>query len=279
MEHKIDISVISTNDDDIPYEKLPITNDFIFGKVFGQRENCQELLRILLRDETITITQAEAQQEFRSCSTAKDIRLDIHVRTIHDDFDIEMQNETSPELFLRARYYQAMMDTQVLEKGKGYTSLPQNWIIFFITKDIFGRGLPVYTFRNCCEEKKDLYLDDRTVKIFYNVSRWQEVEDRPTRELLHFISSETVTNDFTRKLRRDADTARINRDWRKTYMDAKMSRILWIEQGMEQGIQMGILQEKKNSVRKMLKSGCKETFIAECLELPVETVRQWAEED
>lgn len=82
MEHKIDISVISTNDD-IPYEKLPITNDFIFGKVFGQRENCQELLRILLRDETITITQAEAQQEFRSCSTAKDIRLDIHVRSLY----------------------------------------------------------------------------------------------------------------------------------------------------------------------------------------------------
>ena len=55
--------------------------------------------------------------------------------------------------------------------------------------------------------------------------------------------------------------------------------MLWIEQGMEQGIQMGILQEKKNSVRKMLKSGCKETFIAECLELPVETVRQWAAEN
>ena len=64
-------------------------------------------------------------------------------------YDIEMQTTdyaTPDELPKRTRYYQAMMDMDVLNKGELYTKLRRTYIIFICTFDPFDRGRSLYTF-------------------------------------------------------------------------------------------------------------------------------------
>ncbi|MDE6719406.1 MAG: hypothetical protein K2J68_06065 [Treponemataceae bacterium] len=54
----------------------------------------------------------------------------------------------------RARYYQAMMDLDFLEKSKEYETLLESFVVFICTSDPFGCGLPRYTFINFQHRRK-----------------------------------------------------------------------------------------------------------------------------
>ena len=91
-------------------------------------------------------------------------------RTIRGGINIEMQcsDDQSSGLAKRTRYYQAMIDMDMLKKGEVYNQLRPSYIIFICTFDAFDEGLPMYTFRNRCVEKDGLELGDEATKIFLN---------------------------------------------------------------------------------------------------------------
>lgn len=62
------------------------------------------------------------------------------------------------ELAKRTHYYQGMIDMALLGKGKDatYDQLNTSFIIFICTFDLFGKGLPMYTFRHRCVEKENV---------------------------------------------------------------------------------------------------------------------------
>ena len=71
---------------------------------------------------------------------SKSIRLDVYV---NDDkgtvFNIEMQtSKDMTELVKRTRYYQAMIDIDLLEKGQSYEALNETYIIFICTFGVFS---------------------------------------------------------------------------------------------------------------------------------------------
>ena len=82
--------------------------------------------------------------------------------------DIEIQTTDGIDGWLpkRTRYYQAMIDLDVLDTGRDYIELKKSYIIFICTFDPFDLGEKVYTFSNCCHEIDDLELGDETTKIF-----------------------------------------------------------------------------------------------------------------
>ena len=76
------------------------------------------------------------------------------------------------------RYYQAMLDTESLDKGKDYWELSTTYIIFICTFDYFKQGKHIYTFRERCDQDSELLLNDGTVKIFLNPnSKLNDVSD------------------------------------------------------------------------------------------------------
>ena len=52
----------------------------------------------------------------------------------------------------RTRYYQSMIDTDLLETGADYDDLNKTIIIFICPFDPFGKGRYIYTFRNFCAQ-------------------------------------------------------------------------------------------------------------------------------
>ena len=69
-----------------------------------------------------------------------------------------MQIANTNELPKRTRYYQSIIDLQLLDKGKHYKKLKQSYIIFICPFDLFGKGRHIYTFENTCKEDKDISL-------------------------------------------------------------------------------------------------------------------------
>ena len=130
------------------WENLGISNDFLFGKVMQNPKLCKELLQRILPDLKIDrIEYPELQKAIRPDADAKSIRLDVYVK---DDknvvYNIEMQASDTKELPKRSRYYQSLMDLQLIDKGQTYRRLNRSFIIFICLEDIFGHGRHIYTF-------------------------------------------------------------------------------------------------------------------------------------
>ncbi len=84
---------------------------------------CKELLQIILPDLTIDhIEYPELQKkEVKPDADAKSIRLDVYVQDGKGTvYSIEMQIANTNELPKRTRYYQSIIDLQLLDKGKHY---------------------------------------------------------------------------------------------------------------------------------------------------------------
>ena len=85
-------------------------------------------------------------------------------------YDIEMQCSNSPrnDLAKRSRFYQSLIDGELLDKGKPYEELNPSYVIFICSFDPFHRGLPIYTFTHCCNEDNGVQLKDEETRMFLN---------------------------------------------------------------------------------------------------------------
>lgn len=103
-------------------EELGISNDFLFGKVMRNPELCKELLQRILPDITIDhVEYPELQKGIKPDVDAKSVRLDVYVKDEKDTvYDIEMQTTDTKELPKRSRYYQSMIDLQLIDKGESW---------------------------------------------------------------------------------------------------------------------------------------------------------------
>ena len=128
------------------WEELGIENDFLFGKVMQDAELCKELLqRILPELEIDRIEYPELQKSIRSDADAKSVRLDVYVKDSKGTvYDIEMQVTNTKELPKRTRYYQSMIDLQMIDRGQLYSKLKPSYIICISPFDAFGKGRHVY---------------------------------------------------------------------------------------------------------------------------------------
>ena len=71
----------------INFDEIGITNDFMFGTVFRDKEKCKELLQRILK-----IRLAEPQKVMKTTLIGKGIRIDIYAKDSEGNvYDIEMQ--------------------------------------------------------------------------------------------------------------------------------------------------------------------------------------------
>lgn len=152
------------------WDGLGISNDFLFGKIMQDPELCKELLQLIFPEMEIDhIEYPELQKEIRPDADAKSVRLDVYVKDGKGTvYDIEMQVVDTKELPKRSRYYQSMMDLQMIDRGQTYKQLKRSYVIFICPFDAFSKGRHMYTFENLCKEDKNIRLDDGAVKVFLN---------------------------------------------------------------------------------------------------------------
>ena len=228
--------------DDTAWERLRISNDFIFGKVMQDPGLCEKLLQRILPDLEIDhIEYPEAQKSIRPDVDAKSVRLDLYVRDGKGTvYDIEMQVAEAKELPKRMRYYQALIDLQMIDRGEPYKRLKPSYVIFVCPFDMFGKGRHIYTFEDICKEDTDIQLGDGTSKIFLNAKGIQDDVSEGLKAFLDYVAGKKPADPFVEELDEAVREAKKNREWRHEYMTLLMRDQENIEKGMEIGMEIGI---------------------------------------
>ncbi len=183
-----------------PFEELEFCDDFMFFKVMQDDGICKELIERLLKIKIDHIVRPELQKEIRPYYQSKGVKLDVYLKDSLCIYDVEMQNVNKEALPKRTRYYQSIIDTDALLRGQDYTALNDSHIIFLCTTDPMGKGLPVYTFSETCEEDGTIRLNDGTHKYFFNAMAAGLSEDVEIRAILDYIMTQEVSDTFTEKI-------------------------------------------------------------------------------
>ena len=178
------------------------------------------------------------------------------------------------------------MDVDYLLKGNTYSKLKENIVIFICLNDPFNEKLPVYTFENTCRENNSVKLEDKTLKVFYNCSQWQKAKTEEMRQLLRFLLTNKADNDLCKKLKEKEKKIKMTARAYKEYMDYCMLRQECFdsgkqegyELGVQDGVEQGIEQGKFDAARNMLAENVSEDVISRYTGLPLEKVRELAEQ-
>ena len=151
------------------FEELEFKDDFMFGVIMRNPKYCKPFLETILGIKVSSIKYPKTQEIIDLTANAKSVRLDVYVEDEHDTvYNIEMQVGINKNLPKRSRYYQGMIDLNILEKGEDYKNLKRSYIIFICTFDLFGKGRHIYTFENRCLQDYGIALGDETTKIILN---------------------------------------------------------------------------------------------------------------
>ena len=208
----------------IPFEQLPITNRFMFAMVFGHKEIAKPFLEAVLGIRIHELKDPEPEKTIDVSPFYKGIRYDVFVKETGPDgeplrsFDIEMQMEDNEDIPKRTRYYQAMCDSEALNKGEVYYKLKDLYIMFLCPEDIFGQGKAVYRFKNLEVDDPTIELGDLCYKNFYIFNKYRDVAEKSIREYLEYFATRMPKSPETENIDRLVKWYQTDNETRKRYM-------------------------------------------------------------
>ena len=243
---------------------MTITNNFLFQEVLRNKQLCKHLIENILHIQVKDIRYPQSKKSMTAQMRSKSIRLDLYVTdTENNVYDVEMQTTGNRsvlysdmdqetvirELPLRTRYYQSIISTNMLRKGKLYGELRKSYVIFICTFDPFGKGLPVYHFTYRCSEDCTLQMNDKTECIFLNAKAAKKAEDRELAAFLAYINGKAAKTAFTEQLDKEVNRIKSNDGWRYKIMTLDME------------IEMMKRRVSEASAKKAKKEGVDETNV------------------
>ncbi|MBQ7057772.1 MAG: PD-(D/E)XK nuclease family transposase [Firmicutes bacterium] len=101
---------------------IPITTDYAFCKVMEDNpEICRKLVELILMDDLGEIELVvQKQKTIDTTPDGRGVRLDVYAKTPDFVCNIEMQTTDERNHGKRARYYQSLIDADLLDKGQRF---------------------------------------------------------------------------------------------------------------------------------------------------------------
>ena len=240
------------------YKELTFTDDFMFGKVLvNNPEICRRLLEVLLEIKIKKISFLEKQKTIEILSDGKGIRLDVYVDDENGTvYNIEMQTKVKKELPKRSRYYQGMIDMNLIERGAKYKELKLSFVIFICLKDPFGYHLPVYRFENICVQNRDILLNDEAIKVFINVDGDLTGLPEDLAALLQYLKGKRVDNELVQMIDNEVEKVKKHQEWEVEYMTLYLRDMENRDEGIEIGMKRGLKQGREEGREEGLSVNC-----------------------
>ena len=251
------------------YVDLGFTDDFMFCKVLTQHEDiCKELAELILGKQIGRIIGLEDQKGIRITADSKGVRLDVYFTDDENNaYDLEMQMIGRANLPKRSRYYQGMVDLNIIEKGEDYEILKNTYIIFISPEDVFRRGRHIYTFENRCIEDLDFALDDGSRKVFIcggSAGCEDEVISPRLSAFLDYIAGKLTDDPFVERIDTAVRDAREHVEWRSEYMNILLRDQEKYKEGLREG--------RDNVLFQMLTNGMSPEDISRYTSVPLKDV-------
>ena len=224
------------------YQELTFTDDFMFGKVLVNNPKiCRRLLEVLLEIKIKKVSFPERQKTIEILSDGKGILLDVYVDDENGTiYNIEMQTKVKKELPKRSRYYQGMIDMNLIERGAKYKELKLSFVIFICLKDPFGYHLPVYRFENICVQNRNILLKDEAIKVFINADGDLTGLPQDLAAFLQYLKGKVVENELVQMIDSEVEKVREHKEWEVEYMTSYLREMDIREEGIEIGMERGL---------------------------------------
>lgn len=241
---------------DQKWEEAGIGNDYIFSCVMRDPDIFLSLMRRILPELNLTSVQKHTPQAtFLGPMGSKSVRFDVYSEIDGRVFDVEMQLESRGHERKRTRYYQCMMDEQVLHQGEDYASLPPSYIIMISPKDLFGQGRYIYYFCNYERKDRRLELGDDTAKIFINTHGTDDDILPELKNFLDLINGDAPADDYCREVDQRVQEAKQDAQTRRDFMEFEYMQMLAKKDAREAGLKEGREQGMKEGLKEGLEEG------------------------
>ena len=258
------------------FANLTIQSDFIFKKVMSRKRICKHLLEELLQIEIADINYIEAEKTLEPEYTSRGIRLDIIVaddKNTHYNLEMQVKNNKNPDtdtyvLPKRSRYYQALLDIDLLQKGQPYDLLPPTFIIFICVFDFFEQDNYVYTFKKCCLENRELELSDEATTMILNTKGTHGNISKDIKSFYDYVNNHIVTTDFTKQIDDEISYLKLDTKVRREFMLME-ARLL---DERREGIAEGEANANIATAKRLFSMGLSVQDIAKATSLPIEQV-------
>ena len=221
-----------------PWEDLTIRDDYMFKRIMNCQRICKKLLQSTLRIKIKKIRYLETEKTLTAPYRNKGIRLDVYVKDeANTVYNIEMQIRqlAGDALFKRTRYYQSIMDADLLAIGADYDELNETIIIFICSFDPFGKERYMYTFENVCLEDKELRLQDGATKIFLNTKGKTGDIDDAIKAFLQYVDGVSSNHAFVEEIEEEIQKVKCEEGERVNYMTFAMKMMEERKEGRREG--------------------------------------------
>ena len=234
------------------FANLTIQSDFIFKKVMSRKRICKHLLEELLQIEIADIKYLEAEKTIDPNYTSHGIRLDIIVaddKNTHYNLEMQVKNNKNPNtnthvLPKRSRYYQALLDFDLLQAGQPYDLLPPTFIIFICVFDFFEKGNYVYTFKKRCLENLELGLPDEATTMLLNTKGSHGEISKDLKSFYDYVNNHIVTTDFTKQIDDEISYLKLDTKVRREFMLMEARLLDERREGIAEGKDIGFAEGK-----------------------------------
>lgn len=220
-------------------ERLKLTNDFIFKKVFGKKGNesiLKDLLEAILKIKIKKIelqTEVELERELIDDKTGVlDIEATIDDNTI---IDIEMQMRNQYNMKERSLFYWAGLYYTALKKKGEYKENKRVITINIVNFDMFKEG-PYHEKIELRREYKNILLTNKLEIHFIQLSKFlkegQEEKDKKMWQWLTFICNKN-RKEVERVMKENKEIEKANEELEYLTGDDAVRRIAFLREKAE----------------------------------------------
>ena len=174
-------------------QDLTLLDRFLFAEVMEDPKTFENILSIILGEDISIKGRPQSEHENRTSPLKRQVRLDVWAEDETDAvYNVEAQKENTKNLPHRSRFYQALIDSKLLDPGEvDFSNMKDCYSIIIAPFDLFGRGLYQYTFQMTCAETGQP-LEDGATRIFLNTHGKNSEDISPElKELLYDMEHTT----------------------------------------------------------------------------------------
>ncbi len=251
-------------------KQLTLLSDTFASVVLQDIGACEHVVRTILGRDDIHILEVIPQHRLLNI-TAKDSILDVHAQ---DDagrqINIEIQRKDTLDHAKRTRYYSAMLDKGLLEKGAAYHELAEVYIIYISETDIWGTGKVVTPVVKTLGPG-GLPYDDGSHVIYVNA----QIDDGSAVAKLMQYFKTSDPEDFSQ----GALSERVHYLKSEKKGDKQMCAVAeeLFKWGVESGMEEGKLAKAKAMAQSMYADGLPVDTIAKYANVNAEQISAWLE--
>ena len=249
-------------------------DDPMFCQMAEDREFCEEILRVILSDDELIITENIPQWNGKNLQ-GRSVILDAKCITKDGKhINVEIQKADDDNHQKRVRYNSSIITTNITDTGTKFELIPDVCIVFISKFDIFKGNLPLYHVDRVIRETGEIIYNGLT-EIYVNtiIDNGSDIS-----ELMKiFTKDDAYSNQYPK-------TSEIKKRYKETEggiqvmceimeMVKEDGRLEGFNEGRLEGCAEGEVNRAKKIAGDMKKKGFEFSFIAELTELTEDEIR------